>query len=392
MSRIGKTAAVTMLFALGACGEISDDNGIERESARSVEQAVLNGRTSDASEDLNVFLTARNTSNSDIQRCSGVIVGPNVVMTARHCLLENRANNLNCTSDGKLVDGTDPRNEDVRTVPPANVTIHYGAKTSDFVSAGVTRVVTPVDLSVCRNDVALLVVERALVEHYAQIRVEPVRLREHFRFVGWGYTHDGTTTLPEERQALDDLMVKEVGPGLIPAGSFATGGNALCLGDSGGGAWIDNVLVGVYSRIEGDLCANPDGRSIFMMLAAHRALIESTFAAAGATPWFEGQPAPWLAKDGAACTSNDQCQSGLCTSSICGAPAPDASTTPDPAAKPGNPESCSATPRRHSTASFPTIIAGFCLAYVVRRKKLSRRLHTSLARTVGRVLRSSIGA
>jgi hypothetical protein len=60
--------------------------------------------------------------------------------------------------------------------------------------------------------------------------------------------------------------------------------------------------------------------------------------------------------------------------------------------KPGISQGCAVATSSRPDLTFPTIFAGFGLAYVVRGRKLPSRMQTSLARTVGRVLRSLIEA
>lgn len=384
MSQLAKTISATTLLTLAACTYGSDDAG--EAHVDSVSQRVVAGRVSGADENLTVFVTTK--IDSDELRCTGTLVAPNLVLTARHCVLLQRTTNMECTSDGELRDATDPRNTDLRTADPGAIAVRYGSSPSEYVSTKSVRVLTPsVEGSICRNDVALVVLERPLVEHFAAMQTNPIARRTPFRFSGWGYTGDDEARLPANRFSRDDLVVSEIGPGLIPASSFAVPGDSLCKGDSGGGAWMGHAIGGVYSRLEG-ACEDPSGRNVFSMLAPHRAFLDSAFAAVGATPWYEGTPAPWLLKDGAACTTDDQCAVGTCAAGLCGAavaPPSSAESSPSDADAGG----CSATTRRVDGSGIAPILAALGLVYGVRSRRRIPRAQSGLARTARRVLRST---
>jgi hypothetical protein len=144
------------------------------------------------------------------------------------------------------------------------------------------------DSTICRADLAFLVLAEAGLDTRTPLRRAAVRVGENISLTGWGHTSDVRDALPSDRSTLDSIPVAEVGPGLIPPGMFAIGGNTGCLGDSGAAALIDRAAVGVYSVImpSPDQCTVPETKNLFQGLAAQSDLVVRAFAAIGETPWY----------------------------------------------------------------------------------------------------------
>src|SRR4051812_45793786 len=91
------TASVLGVCALGCAGETPD----EALSARA--QSIIDGEASGADEDGVVLLRAVVADQSGIV-CSASLVGPNLIMTARHCVSYFTDGQFSCSVRGELID------------------------------------------------------------------------------------------------------------------------------------------------------------------------------------------------------------------------------------------------------------------------------------------------
>ncbi len=157
----------------------------------------------------------------------------------------------------------------------------------------VEKVLATTALSTCKADIAFLVLAEAALDVHTPIRLVPVRTGDTFSVTGWGRTSDGSSALPARRSTLDGLRVKDIGPGFIPIGAFASLGGSLCFGDSGAAALIDGALAGIYSRISGN-CEAQASTNVFSGIASERDLVDRAFTAIGEKPVYieNTSPAP----------------------------------------------------------------------------------------------------
>jgi hypothetical protein len=266
--------------------------------------------------------------------CSATVLAPNLLLTAKHCVAQTFPGAFNCAQDGELE--VDP-DENVTypdagkfgdVLPVADMTVGR-AGTSPFAPRVASVLVSPGE-TICASDLALVILDRALDDPVlAPIRLAgPPLAGEPLVAVGIGVASG--TELAESLQERD-VAVIAVGP--APGSSktdpvqpgFFSIGEALCRGDSGGPALTPGgAAIGVASSVSNPDLVSPSGtsddcvgqyvRGKLQATEPHAELIRSAFAAAGATPWEEGQPDPRadLGALGDPCAADGECASNVC--------------------------------------------------------------------------------
>jgi hypothetical protein len=299
------------------------------ERADRTAQPIIHGTASDASEDA-VVLVMRYESGkpATLGGCSGTLLAPKLVLTARHCVATTDENSA-CAPDGTPIQGAQ-----VHTNVQANAMFVFpGTTRPDLIGGDVSRAARGAEIlddggtTLCDHDIALILLDRAI----PGAKIAPVRLDgatakgELMTAVGWGYTE--TTAQPDVRQRRTGIAVVEVGPS---ASAGITGrelltGEGICQGDSGGPLLAaSGAVVALASRGgNGTTATPPDGcigaQNVFTRTAGFKDFLTNGYARAGQDSWPEGGPNPMLAKLGAACASDVDCQSSLCdtSSSVC---------------------------------------------------------------------------
>jgi MYXO-CTERM domain-containing protein len=208
--------------------------------------------------------------------CTGSLIAPNLVLTARHCVAPiNSANGTvicGMTNFGQAFSASAfivTPDDNLRDGLPA------GAQYS------VDRVVTTPGSGVCGNDVALLILTSNLSSTTAPPIVPRVdgapTLDENFDAVGYGITDPDDTqgTTFGQRLRVNNLGVGCVGTGCANLGGTRTEWGAVtpvCSGDSGGPA-LDSAgrVIGVASRGN-----QPCDSALYGMVSSWKTLIVDT--------------------------------------------------------------------------------------------------------------------
>jgi hypothetical protein len=279
----------TTLLLLGCGGGVPG-----QEATASSSSAIYGGVLDDDGQANGAVVAIEIGDGTTFTLCSGSLVGPNVVLTARHCVSAQLVA-PSCDADGNSLDGVD-FGADV-----AVATIHVFAGPSiyqgEMPSATATALYHLSGTTLCNADVALIVLDQSITS-VAPLHVrltKPVTANESVRTVGFGQNDQGKPIGTRFRK--DDVSVLAVGPVVSPSQTPLGGnefelGESSCLGDSGGPA-IDETtgaVVGIVSRGPtsadgGDDCTTTSG-NVYTSLAGFQSVFQQAFAAAGGS-WID---------------------------------------------------------------------------------------------------------
>jgi hypothetical protein len=309
----------------------------------------IQGGAADTTHNFAVGVCAGNGPGQCQLFCSGALIAPNLVMTARHCV--NQApKTIDCTT---ATFGSQ--------IAPTNayyITTYY----SMFSSAGwhgVKHIFTTPGSTICGNDISLLELNDNVPLSEAGAYVTPLvqySMTDHTRYsttdtaIGYGDT-DAVTQDPGTRRIIQNVNIQCIpgdpvidcmaAPTIFTNNDFITD-NATCEGDSGSSAFEQKnfnkgipLSMGVLSRggASGSVCVEPiytrtDGLRTFIVSTALTAASDGAYTPPAwtqpAPPADAGTPPPDAGSDGstppppgtlgAPCADNTECNTGLCLS------------------------------------------------------------------------------
>jgi len=230
-----------------------------------------------------VVAVATRHVDGSITLCSGTLVAPNLVLTARHCVSRALTARPACDVHGASHNGEHLGEDD----DPSAISVLVGDHVDPNVDeprARATKTVRPTTQVLCDADVAFLVLDRDVdgVEIVPMRLGAPVGAGDVVVPMGFG---GGTSGVVGTRAARSPSPVLVVGPGhngstgaVLGPHEFEVDG-ATCKGDSGGPA-IDahsGEIVGVVSR--GASCFG-EGNHVYTRVDAYAGLARDAFAAA----------------------------------------------------------------------------------------------------------------
>jgi MYXO-CTERM domain-containing protein len=337
MRAIGSFAScgsLATLLAVAGCSSGTPSEGGDQSIARA-SSPIIAGTTSTADQDAVVLIVLHDPGGQIKGTCSGTLVAPNLVLTARHCVSDTDEGAL-CTKAGVPLQEGAARAD----LNPSDLSIYTGVdavQSADKPSLAAARgkqFVHENVSTICNADLSFIVLDTAVQGRVAALRLTGgTREGEMLTAVGWGITE--SNNLPGSRQQRGNVAVQAVGPLTLDAQSQIGLGNSeflvgesICSGDSGGPTLsAKGAVVGVVSRGGGGGPATPDpnnpsasciGSGVFNFythLGEKAALVAQAFAAAGAQPRTEGDP-PGLAV-GDKCTTDLDCSSDACVKGTC---------------------------------------------------------------------------
>jgi hypothetical protein len=301
-------------LALAACGT----SAASRETTGIGASAIIDGDASTPLQNFVVQVVHPVGDDAELV-CSGSLVAPTLVLTARHCVSATSGDGFTCDESG---DGSDGGALGADYDPPT-VLIYAGLYAPGALatpSAKGVRFFHDSSTNVCNHDLALIELDQPLDYPIAGLDLDSkLATGQTITAVGWGVVADGGT--PGVRQELGGVSILAVGPASealydVPPNEFAVG-QSICEGDSGGPALdAKNAVVGVVSSGGNNVnsasanpavtCLGPETVNLYTATAAFRDVILAAFATVGAAPVLVSVPM------GETCTASSECTSGLC--------------------------------------------------------------------------------
>jgi hypothetical protein len=246
--------------------------------------------------------------------CSGALIAPGVVLTARHCVAK-AAEPIVCPAHGSQVAG-------IRAPSSIEILVGDDVASAEERARGVEVLAPPGDV-LCDADIALVLLDLPIEDvEPLDVRAHGVAQGDHVRAVGFSRDPDGARATTKVLR--DHVKVLETS-----ANEFLAG-EATCRGDSGGPA-IDEAtgeIVGVVSRA-GPTCDGKGAHDVFTRTDAFLALIGQALyhalgpvdAGPGAVIAGTGQHSKAKHKGkkgpvdmGAECKKASDCAAGVCVS------------------------------------------------------------------------------
>jgi len=305
---------------------------------------IFDGEKDDDQESLAGVVALRVGAGGTYELCTGALVAPNVVLTARHCVTKNIKSQVSCDEHGRSANGEHVAADEELS----HIAVFVGASPgfAKTPSALARAIVAPTGPYLCDSDIAVVVLDKAIegVKPLPLRIHSPARAGETIRSVGYGQNDKRAPIGTRFRKDAVSVLAQgaAVSPSRTPLGAHEFEvGKSICQGDSGGPAISEatGAVIGVVSR--GGNCDEDFGH-IYTTTAGFASMFEKAFAIAGASPTLEPGDAP----------SSASATGGRAVGPGAGADDDDAASA----------ASCSASPSGHGGASSFATGLGVALA------------------------------
>jgi hypothetical protein len=280
-------------LAIACAGDPEAGFGVER-------AAIVYGEPSGEEDDAVVNVVAR-VSDSGSVFCSGVLIAPNVVLTALHCVSyqEDLNATFTCNPDGTIRPISAPTAGSLGApVAGEDVQIFVGSeRTGTEPDAIGARVFGSGATQICRGDLAVVVLDGELEQSFVPVRFgRNVERGEALIAIGYGQTETAGTSGRFRR----DVSVVDVGDvgcvqgtGSTPPDTFVVT-EGPCHGDSGGPTLSaeTGAVTGVYSITLAPSCTAFGARNTYALVSPYEDLIREALEFAGQEPTLEPNADP----------------------------------------------------------------------------------------------------
>ena len=278
--------ALAMALATAGCANEVSDHAVEtRVSASTSDPTIFGGAKDDDSDAIAGVVALRVGTGTTFELCSGALIAPNIVLTARHCVTKNATTSVACDENGRSANGPHVTSDE----EPSTIGVYTGSAPS-FAKPGVSRgraIVSPTGPYLCDSDIALVVLDTPITD----IAPLPVRIHttarqgEVIRSIGYGQNDESSPIGTRFRKTGVEVLAqgKAVSSSKTPLGTHEFEvGKSICQGDSGGPAISEETgaVIGVVSR--GGGCDDDFGH-IYTTTAGFDQMFADAFALAGAT-------------------------------------------------------------------------------------------------------------
>lgn len=292
---------VTTSMQLGCTTETVDDASVDVD-VTDLAPNIYEGERDDDDDALDGVVALRVGMGTSFELCTGALIAPNVVLTARHCLTRNSTTRVSCDENGRSHEKSHIDGDEA----PETIGV-YGGSAASFSDAPLAfgkSIVGPGGSLLCDADIGLLVLDRALTLTPLPVRREPAKTGgETVRSVGYGQNDKNAPIGTRLRKQHVPVLAqgKTISRSRTRLGAHELElGLASCHGDSGGPAIAEDsgAIIGVASRGPG--CSDDHGH-VYTSTVGFDAMFEEAFRlAGGGAPMLEIKSPEMLAREEAA--------------------------------------------------------------------------------------------
>ena len=187
-------ALALVLSSIMGCAAEPSGSAVEATVASgSAAPTIFGGSKDDGDQAVPGVVALRVGTGGTFELCSGALIAPNVVLTARHCVTKNITTSVSCDENGHSANGLHVSGDE----DPSTIGVYLGESPS-FARrpAAVARaIIAPTGPYLCDSDIALVVLDSPITTVAPlPVRIHsPARAGETIRSVGYatGYWERG---------------------------------------------------------------------------------------------------------------------------------------------------------------------------------------------------------